>query len=140
MKIRIIKFAIVGGIGFIVDVSALAMLSSFVPIIPARAGAFWVAASSTWWCNRIFTFKESERSEPVQQWCKFLFCACIGFLPNWGCYWFLIKWTDFSWITHLVGQHAAVLWPYIAMIPGILLGMAVNFTLSSRWVFRQVEA
>lgn len=27
-------------------------------------------------------------------------------------------------------------WPYLAMVPGILLGMGVNFVLSDRWVFR----
>lgn len=31
-------------------------------------------------------------------------------------------------------------WPYLAMIPGILLGMVINYTLADRWVFRSAPA
>lgn len=138
MNQRLYKFGFVGVIGFIVDVTVMAVLSSFLPVIPARSGAFWAAASSTWWCNRRFTFKESDRRDPLTQWLKFLVSACVGFIPNWGSYWLLIEWGRGERITQLVGSDAAFLWPYVAMIPGILLGMVANFILASCWVFQPV--
>ncbi|MCG7588461.1 GtrA family protein, partial [Photobacterium sp. OFAV2-7] len=128
------------GLGFIVDVSAMTLLSVVLQVIPARAGAFWVAASFTWWCNRQFTFKEANKSAPLRQWFRFLLTACVGFIPNWGCYWALIRWVDDAWITQLVGESGLYFWPLVAMIPGILLGMVVNFSLASRWVYRPALA
>ena len=136
MDNRLFKFGVVGGIGFIVDVTAMTFFASFMPVIPARACSFWVAASSTWWCNRQFTFREADRCSPIKQWGKFLFSACVGFIPNWGCYWLLMKWVREDWIIQLAGSDAAYLWPFAAMIPGILLGMVANFTLSACWVFQ----
>lgn len=42
-------------------------------------------------------------------------------------------------IEDMTGQNLALFWPYVAMIPGILLGMLTNFILSERWVFRLAE-
>lgn len=138
MTYKIIKFGVVGGVGFAVDVTAMAFFSLFMPIILARAAAFWIAASSTWWCNRRFTFKGADRREPLRQWLRFLLSACVGFVPNWGCYWLLIELVDSGWIMQLAGETGILLWPLVAMIPGILLGMVANFSLAARWVFRPV--
>ena len=136
MDKKILKFAVSGGLGFVVDVSAMTLLSAVLPVIPARAGAFWAAASFTWWCNRQFTFKGAEKSAPLRQWFKSLLTACVGFIPNWGCYWVLIWWVDDAWITQLAGENGLYFWPLAAMIPGILLGMVANFSLATRWVYR----
>ncbi len=140
MKYRMIRFALVGGAGFIVDVMALALFSSIVPFVFARAGSFWIAATSNWWCNRVFTFRDAEKRTPVMQWLKFLLCVCFSFLPNWGCYWMLLEWFEPTMIENITGQNVALFWPYVAMIPGILLGMLTNFILSELWVFRLAEA
>ncbi|MGF1759501.1 GtrA family protein [Photobacterium sagamiensis] len=155
MKIKLIRFAFVGGIGFLVDVVTMALLSLFIPLIPARALAFWVAASSNWWWNRRITFKNSDTNKPIKQWTRFLCVSCLGFVPNWGCYWWLMQLVDTATIqvslealfgastgkaesyqAETIIRIAASAWPFIAMVPGILLGMLTNFMLAERWVFR----
>ncbi|PSU36479.1 GtrA family protein [Photobacterium lutimaris] len=131
-----LRFALVGGCGFLIDVAATYLLSHFVIVEVARGSAFWVAASSNWWLNRQFTFERVRQERPVKQWMKFLSASSIGFLPNWSCYWFLLNSGVEQAISSLIPVDTAIWWPYIAMIPGILLGMVVNFTLSKRWVFR----
>lgn len=121
-----IRFAVVGGVGFIVDSISLVLLNQLFPLVLARGVAFWVAASSNWYLNRHFTFLNGATARPaVAQWGQFLFASCIGFVPNWGCYWWLV--TNTEW---------AELHPVLAMVPGIGLGMCVNYALSKYWVFR----
>ncbi|PSU13197.1 GtrA family protein [Photobacterium gaetbulicola] len=133
---RFLKFAVVGAGGFLVDVIATYTLSRFVAVELARAIAFWIAASSNWWFNRHFTFDQALSRPSVQQWLQFLSASCVGFLPNWGCYWLLMNTGLEQATTSLIPIDSAMWWPYLAMVPGILLGMGVNFILSDRWVFR----
>lgn len=130
MTTKLFRFALVGGLGFLVDLTAMLLLSFLLPWLPARAGAFWLAASSNWWFNRKLTFS-SDDPQYVRQWLNFLLSSCIGFIPSWGCYWWLMR--DFSSADTLPLYE--VLWPYLAMVPGVLLGMVVNFLLADRWVF-----
>ncbi len=50
----------------------------------------------------------------------------------------LIEWVDKSWLMQLAGSKGLLIWPLVAMIPGILLGVVANFTLATRWVYRPV--
>lgn len=137
---RFLKFAIVGGCGFLVDVAATYMLSQFVIIEVARGFAFWITASTNWLLNRLFTFEGALQVHPVKQWMQFLAASSVGFLPNWICYWILLNSSVEQATSSVMSVDVAIWWPYLAMIPGILLGMLVNFTLSERWVFRLVAA
>ena len=126
----------VGAGGFLVDVLVTYMLSQVVFAELARGVAFWVAASSNWWLNRQFTFSSNQKEQPLKQWLQFLGASSIGFLPNWGCYWLLMN-SDIGLATSsILSIEISIWWPYVAMVPGILLGMGVNFILSDRWVFR----
>ncbi|PSW19966.1 GtrA family protein [Photobacterium sanctipauli] len=139
-------FSLVGGSGFVVDLAAMYCLSTLVSFEVARALAFWVAASSNWWVNRTFTYRNftdngAEHDGLIRQWIRFLCSAVIGFIPNYLVYWGLItafppEWWALSSERPLFGA----MWPYIAMVPGVLCGMLVNFTLSERWVFRHQAA
>lgn len=139
-----IKFACVGGIGFVVDALAMLVLSFYLPVIPARGIAFWIAASSNWWLNRCFTFKAVRRTNKLQQWLAFLAISCIGFIPNWGCYWLLIHHVDVAAWSLSFDQSAQslilALWPFVAMLPGILLGMLSNYLFARGWVFKPALA
>ncbi|MGR5062895.1 GtrA family protein [Photobacterium sp. DNB22_13_2] len=139
-NIRFLRFAFVGGCGFLVDVAATYMLSHFVVVEVARGCAFWIAASSNWWLNRLFTFEGAQQKHPFKQWLQFLSASSIGFLPNWVCYWMLLNSSLEQTTSALISIDIAIWWPYLAMIPGILLGMMVNFSLSERWVFRVAAA
>ena len=147
---RLLTFAMVGGCGFLVDAASLYLLSLWFPLPLARGGAFWLAASSNWWLNRQVTFRHVNAVMPApQQWGQFLVASCIGFIPNVGCYWLLMEWVEpgnmilSSAVFNSAVQDSTIFvryWPYLAMIPGILLGMVINFTLADRWVFRSASA
>lgn len=131
MTKQFIRFGLVGSIGFIVDAGTLWILAHWLPYGVARAISFWVAVTSNWWLNRMFTFKEASREDKAHhQWGRFFCASLIGFIPNWGIFVLLMHlgtqqgWSDFS------------LYPYLAMIPGILAGMLINFSLSKIWVFK----
>jgi len=127
MNNKYIKFACVGGIGFIVDLSAMIMLSTLLPLFIARLLAFLFAVNSNWLLNRNFTFK-AQQSEYntglIQEWSKFLCSSCFGAVPNLVCYWLLITCLSLS-------GNAAIL----AIIPGVVFGMIINYLLADRWVF-----
>jgi len=127
MNIKYIKFACVGGIGFIVDLSAMIVFSTFMPLFGARVFAFFFAVNSNWLLNRSITFKEQQLESNTglfQEWSKFLCSSCFGSIPNLLCYWLLVS------SLSLTGSAAIM-----AIIPGIIFGMLINYFLAERWVF-----
>ncbi|WP_369921910.1 GtrA family protein [Marinomonas polaris] len=78
-KHTFVRFAIVGGAGFLVDLASMLLLSIWLPHIVARGFAFWVAASSNWWWNRTITFTDPKQEKkatakrlPLCNGCNFL--------------------------------------------------------------------
>ncbi|MBP1851257.1 GtrA family protein [Rhizobium halophytocola] len=61
---RLLRFSLVGGVGFIVDAGTLAILLHFTPLGPyvSRAIAIAFAVCATWQLNRRFTFGASRHS------------------------------------------------------------------------------
>ncbi|MFD1384895.1 GtrA family protein [Rhodanobacter aciditrophus] len=131
MTRQFLQFGSVGALGFIVDASVLWILSHWLPYEVARALSFWAAVTSNWWFNRIFTFKEARRDERAHhQWGRFFCASLIGFIPNWGLFVLLMEWGSQLSISNWP------IYPYAALIPGILAGMIINFSLSKIWVFK----
>ncbi len=127
MNTKYIKFACVGGIGFLVDISVMMLFSTLMPLFIARLIAFFFAVNSNWLLNRSFTFKTQplvSNSGLMQEWSRFVCSSCFGAIPNLLCYWVLITGLSLS-------GNAAI----IAIIPGILFGMLINYVLADRWVF-----
>ena len=60
---RILRFILVGGIGFVADAAMLALLLAVTPLGPfvARLVSIGFALCVTWLCNRTLTFRPSER-------------------------------------------------------------------------------
>jgi putative flippase GtrA len=121
---RFLRFALVGALGFGVDVAIL------YPV--AWLGAGWLlgrlcswlgAASFTWIANRRFTFAMAT-APSVREWAAFLAANSLGGAVNWAAY---------------AGAITAVPWvaahPFVGVAIGSLAGLAVNFALSSRVVF-----
>ncbi|MGB1239331.1 MAG: GtrA family protein [Pseudomonadales bacterium] len=123
----LLRFALVGCIGFIIDVLVFICCSFFLPVLLARGVAFWLAASSNWWCNRHFTFGASRKKKGLE--CGQYLCASIlGFVPNWGLYAYLQQAS--AWAV----QH-----PVLALVPGILVAMLLNYVLARCWVFARED-
>jgi len=133
MNIKYLKFACVGGVGFIVDLSAMIVFSTFMPLFTARLLSFFCAVNSNWLLNRNFTFKNKHLDSDsglFREWSKFFCSSCFGAIPNLLCYWLLVSGLS------LTGSAAI-----IAIIPGIILGMLINYFLADRWVFsKQVNS
>ncbi|WED24245.1 GtrA family protein [Vibrio sp. JC009] len=119
------RFAIVGGVGFVVDSAVFAILFYLlgIPVFYARILSFICAATSTWMGNRLFTFG-SRDGNLFQQWLRFFTSACISAIPNF---------TLFSGIIFVFGEQGLI--PYIALVFGTLAGMFSNFFLAKKWVF-----
>jgi putative flippase GtrA len=120
------RFGAVGVIGFVVDAMTLVlMLSLGTGFYWGRACSFVVAASCTWALNRRWTFQD-ESNRRARQWVKFLSVNSIGGAVNYGVYAFIVS--------HLDG--AAVVLSISAVAAGSISGLAINFLLSKRLVFR----
>ncbi|HDM8059057.1 GtrA family protein [Vibrio harveyi] len=125
---RLLTFAMVGGVGFIVDTLIFMVLFQWagVELMMARGLAFCVAATTTWSGNRCLTFSQSTKDRAFNQWQKFMLSASISALPNFAV---------FKVTTLLLGTQGTTV--YIALVMGILAGMVSNYLLSMHWVFQQ---
>lgn len=131
LKIKIIKFAIVGGLGTILN---LAIFFLFVDILKLNeyiisSLAFVVAATQNYLLNHIWTFKEITANDKVSfwGWTKFMLSSLIGLAINL----IVLK------ITILLFNPEIKV---IAQGVGILSGMIVNFIFSKFFVFKKKVA
>ncbi|WP_062114967.1 GtrA family protein [Aureimonas sp. AU40] len=121
---RLMRFGLVGFLGFLVDFGTLALLlhqSSLGPLA-ARVIAIALALLVTWQCNRLFTFGASSRTvlaEGVRYGSVGLVSSCI----NYAVYSALIL-------------ALPALNPLIALIVASAAALAFSFLGYSRFVFR----
>ncbi|MGR5132148.1 GtrA family protein [Vibrio alfacsensis] len=125
---RLIRFAFVGGVGFVIDTLAFALLFQWLglELMGARGIAFIFAATTTWLGNRWLTFSRAGKQSPFTQWQKFMATACMSALPNFAV---------FKGVALLLGTQGMMV--YLALVMGILAGMVSNYLLSAKWVFRE---
>jgi putative flippase GtrA len=126
---RLTAFALVGAAGFVVDAGIMAALS--IPlgmeVHLARALSFMAASASTWRLNRRYTFV-CTRTDGGQfiEWLRYFWSSAAGGLVNYGA---------FSGVIAVFGIRGY--YPVAGVAIGSLAGMAVNYTLYSRYVFRR---
>ncbi len=125
-----LQFGMVGGSGFVVDVTFYYMFQSLFGMshLAARAASFWLGASWNWYWNRTVTFSEYFKAHPVKQWLSFVFVSIFGFVINWGLY-------------SLLTINVAFFDEYriLALLLGVLGGMGFNFMFSRIFIFRHIE-
>jgi len=121
-----VRFGLVGVVGFLVDAGALTLAVGYsFDLYSARVISFSCAVTTTWFLNRVFTFR-STSANLVGQWARFALVNAIGGLLNYGTYALLV------WQVALVSIE-----PIIGVAAGSIVGMIVNFTLSKHYVFNQ---
>lgn len=127
---QFLRFAFVGGAGFVVDEGMLALLHLGFGVDPlsARIVSILTAMTFTWWGNRTFTFPEhaaSGATAVLGEWLRFVAANGIGALLNYGTF------------VGLLRLAAAPLGnPFLATAIGVGVGMVWNFLTSRALVFR----
>lgn len=128
-QIPILRFAVIGALGMPVDWCALQLfLHLGTGPYFGRVLAWLVAATFTWAGNRYFTFADQRARSfigAIQEWGRFLAANAVGGLVNVGLYSVMLRFAPppFNDIN-------------LAFVSGILLGLAFNFFLSKKMVFR----
>lgn len=121
----LVRFALVGAAGFVVDAGVLHLaLASGAGLFAGRAVSYLAAATFTWACNRRFTFA-TTLPPTLGEWARFVLANAGGGLVNLAVYSALV-----------LAVEAVARTPVIGVAAGSVAGLAVNFALSRRFVFR----
>jgi putative flippase GtrA len=125
----ILKFALVGVVGFVVDAATLYVMAEVgVGIRLGRVVSYLFAVTTTWALNRRYTFRGPSGYSLLGEWARFCTSQLAGAAVNLGVYYLLIR-IDF------VANH-----PVIGVAAGSLSGLLINFTLAKVAVFRSETA
>lgn len=127
VKTQFARFAVVGAIGFCVDVAVLYLcLRGFgLGVYSARLVSYLAAATATWYLNRRITFVGFERNKPLRQWFRFVLVNGFGGLVNYGVYGVIVTFGA-----------ALAYAPFLGVAAGSIAGLALNFAASRIFVFR----
>jgi putative flippase GtrA len=126
----VMRFAMVGGVGFIVDTTVLAFNTHVLhlPFLLARAISISIAMVFTYLGNRNLTFADRRAHGAraiLREWLTFVAANSFGALVNYG-------------VSVLVVYllPAPLNDPFIGLVCGVAVGMVLNFTLSKKLVFK----
>jgi putative flippase GtrA len=124
-KNKLLRFGVVGLIGFFIEASLLSYFATQPDIGPiyGRCISFPVAVFTTWILNRKMTFQSSN--SPGAESLKYLVVQTIGAFCNLALFYVLVS----SW-KYLAKE------PVLPLFLAATLGFAVNFLLSKKLVFK----
>jgi putative flippase GtrA len=126
MRAQILRFALAGVVGFIVDAGILWLaLRLGFGYLAGRAVSFLAAVWATWQLNRRFTFAGSPTGSPWREWWRYLAAMSAG-----GC----VNYVTYCAVVLSLPRSAFL--PYLGVAAGSLAGLAVNFASARWWVFR----
>ncbi len=124
------QFAVVGGIGTVVNLAVLTgLIWAGTPLRPAVAAAILVSMVSNFWLNRRFSFSYARNSSPWPQLAGFMAASSVGACVNYAT---------------VMGVLAA--WPVLERVPqvaslaGIAAGLLFNYFVSRYFVFRKARS
>ncbi len=120
-----LRFGVVGTIGFCFDTATVYATRGALGLYGAGAAAYLVAATVNWALNRAWTFRGRGAGPAHRQWARFLAANLFGFTLNRGTYALLVT------INPFIARN-----PVFAVAAGSLAGLALNFRLTRRHVFR----
>jgi putative flippase GtrA len=121
------KFGIVGVINTILDFGLANLLVfglHWSPLV-GKAGSVAVAATSSYFMNRHWTFRHRARTGLGREYGLFFLLNGVGLLIAEAC----------IWTVHNGLHKSGPIWFNIAQLAGLVLGMAFRFTTYKRWVF-----
>jgi len=139
---RIIKFAVVGGIGTVIDFGIFNLLTQLTPIsaIAASVVSFSCAVVNNFFLNRSWTFKGSiARPLPVQMG-QFALVSVIGLIIRTPIFAYLEKLFNSLAIRFLPGFFLSptVVGHNLALACAIIIVLIWNFIANRYWTFKDV--
>lgn len=119
-------FFVVGGIGFVVDASILALLVHGYGWgdYTARVVSFAVAVTVTWALNRTYAFADQRSGNRRSEYTRYLFVQGTGMAIN-----FLI------YALCIVSSELMDRWPVLALAVGSAVALIFNYAGSRMFVF-----
>ncbi|RYF76895.1 MAG: GtrA family protein [Comamonadaceae bacterium] len=121
-----LSFAVVGTVGFLVDVGVLYALAPTLGWYAARVLSFLAAATATWALNRRFTFAGARSGVPIwREYLAYLVTVLGGAVVNYAAY--------AATLHAYSGTGAAAL----GVALGSIAGLALNFLSVRYLVFRR---
>ncbi|MBT8439171.1 MAG: GtrA family protein [Gammaproteobacteria bacterium] len=123
-RLRLLRFAVVGGVGFAIEAGFLTYFAAQPDIGPikGRAISFPIAVMATWWLNRNLTFQSDN--PPMVESLRYFLVQIVGAVSNLAV--FVILVSSFRMLEQL---------PVLPLFLAAIVGLAINFILSSRMVF-----
>ena len=125
------KFGIVGAFNTVLDFGLFNLL--YVGLgwtaLGANAASVAVAATSSFFMNRHWTFRHRARTDLRREYLVFFLLNGVGLLIATGCILFVERVLD----------QTGPLWLNIAKVAGLVLGMIFRFTTYKRFVFLSPE-
>jgi putative flippase GtrA len=136
---QLFAFALVGGVGFVLDlvVFNVLRLTVFAPEahhegpILAKLISTAVAIAANWVGNRYWTFGPHRRPDSGIEALEFLLVSILGMGIGLGCLW--VSHYAFGW-TSLLADNLS------SNVVGLLLGSIVRFALYRHWVYQPGRA
>lgn len=123
VKKELLRFAIAGTVGFVVDAGVLYLVKDSLGYYLGRALSFLLAVFCTWLLNRQFTFHQKASGvSPVLEFIRYFWLMLGGGAINYLTYAALIHW--FSYMQK---------YPVWAVAAGSVASMTINF-LSLKYV------
>ena len=131
---EVVSFCLVGGVGFVVDVSVfnLLRLTLFTPGIVhggpvlAKLVSTALAIAVNWVGNRFWTFRGRRREDVVREGVEFALASLAGLIVSVAC----------LWISHYLLGFRTVLDDNLSgNLVGLALGTVVRFVLYRWWVY-----
>jgi putative flippase GtrA len=129
---QFLKFAFVGGVGFVVDAGTFFLLTHYLGfgLVTARVMSSLVfGMTATWLLNRYLTFRNQRAGSMLGQYLRFATANIIGNLLNIGTHALLVE--------NLALFHR---FPLLGIVAGTAVGLVFNFTGSKYFVFRSADA
>ena len=125
---KFIRFSIIGGFGFIVDVFIffLAMQLFDASVYLFKLFSAFFAACFTWYGNRIVTFSIQKRDDIWREWLNYIYAMIPGTIVN-----YLV----FCLIVYSIGDDKVSL--FFAISLGVISGLTINFNLAKLLVFKK---
>ena len=125
-----LSFAVVGAIGFVVDLGALYLLAPHLGWYGGRVASFIAAATATWLLNRYVTFRARPSGTSVaREYAHYMLTMLGGALVNYAAYALTLHWAGgaASWV------------PALGVAVGSCAGLSVNFLSARYLVFRSTD-